>query len=66
MKLNPKMYELLEKKIKVYEIIINKIKDIDFELLSEFEKEFIKLQNIDNEISNDPELSMEKVLKIRL
>ena len=60
------MHELLDKKIKVYESIIDRIKDIDFELLSEFEKEFIKLQNIDDEINNDPQLSMEKVLKIRL
>ena len=64
--MNPKMHELLDKKIKVYESIIDRIKDIDFELLSEFEKEFIKLQNIDDEINNDPQLSMEKVLKIRL
>jgi len=64
--LNPKYQELLEKKIRVYEKIINDMKTIDFELVAEFEKEFIKLQNIDEEINNDPETSIQKVLKIKL
>lgn len=64
--MHPKLQELLEKKISVYESIINEIKITDFELLAEFEKEFRKIQNIDDEIHEDPEIALQKVLKIKL
>ena len=64
--MNPKLQELYEKKIKVYETIISEIKDIDFELIAEFEKEFKQLESIDRQINDDPKLSIEKLMKVKL
>lgn len=64
--MNKKLQELYESKIKIYERIINEIKEIDFELIAEFEKEFRKLENIDKVIKTNPDLMKQKLLKIRL
>lgn len=64
--MNPKLQELYEKKIKIYESMIAEIKEIDFELLAEFEKEFKQLENIDRQINDDPKLSVEKLMKVKL
>jgi hypothetical protein len=64
--MNPKLQELYEKKIKIYETMIKEIKDIDFELIMEFEKEFKQIENIDRQIQDDPKLSMEKLMKVKL
>lgn len=64
--MNPKMQELLERKIKVYESIISGIKDIDYSILSEFYSEFEKIENIDRRIKEDPSLFVERVMKIKL
>lgn len=64
--MNNKLQELYESKIKVYEYIIDEIKDIDMELIAEFEKEFKKIDDIDRRIIMDPELSTEQLLKIKL
>lgn len=64
--MNPKLQELYEKKIKVYETIITEIKEIDFMLVAEFEKEFKQIENIDRQINDDPKLSIEKLMKVKL
>jgi len=64
--MNIDLQELLQQKINIYESIIDEIKDIDFALIAQFEKEFIKIKNIDSKINDDPKLSLEKVMKIRL
>lgn len=64
--INEKLQELYEAKIKIYEKIIKEIKEIDFELVVEFEKEFKKLEDIDRRINSDPEMSTQKLLKIKL
>ena len=64
--MNPKLQELLEKKIRIYEGIISEIKDIDFELISQFYSEFQSLENIDKSIKSDPSLLAEIVMKIKL
>lgn len=64
--MNEKLQELYESKIKIYEGIIMEIKEIDFGLIAEFESEFKKLDDIDRRINNDPELSKEQLMKIRL
>jgi|SaaInlStandDraft_4_1057021.scaffolds.fasta_scaffold28131_2 hypothetical protein len=64
--MNKKLQELYESKIRVYERIIDEIKSIDISLISEFEKEFKKIEDIDRRIKSDPELSIEQLLKIKL
>ena len=64
--MNEKLQELYEAKIKIYESIINEIKQIDFGLVAEFESEFKKIDDINRRINSDPELSKEQLLKIRL
>ena len=64
--MNEKLQELYEAKIKIYESIIYEIKELDFALIAEFESEFKKLDDINRRIINDPELSKEQLLKIRL
>ena len=64
--MNKKLQELYESEIRVYERIIDEIKSIDISLISEFEKEFKKIEDIDRRIKSDPELSIEQLLKIKL
>lgn len=64
--MNEKLQELYEAKIKIYESIITEIKQIDFGLIAEFETKFKKIDDINRRINNDPELSKEQLLKIRL
>ena len=64
--MNPKLQELLEKKIRIYEGIISEIKGADFELISQFYSEFQSLENIDKSIKSDPSLMTEMVMKIKL
>ncbi len=64
--MNPKLQELLESKIKVYEKIISEIKDVDYTLIAEFYPEFEKLEKIDRSINEDPALTTERVMKIKL
>lgn len=64
--MNPRLQELLESKIKVYEKIISEIKDVDYELIAEFYPEFEKLEKIDRTINDDPALTTERVMKIKL
>ena len=64
--MNPKLQELLEKKIRIYEGIISEIKDIDCNLISRFYREFQSLENIDKSIKSDPSLMTEMVMKIKL
>jgi len=64
--MNPKLQELYERKIRIYESIIDEIKNIDFELLIDFEKEFKQLENINRQIAEDPKLSIEKLMKVKL
>lgn len=64
--MNPKLQELLEKKIRIYEGIISEIKDMDFNLISQFYSEFQSLENIDKSIKSDPSLMTEMVMKIKL
>ena len=64
--MNEKLQELYEAKIRIYESIISKIKDIDFEILVDFEIEFKKLEELNRRITDDPELSKQQLLKMRL
>ena len=64
--MNPKLQELLESKIKVYEKIISDIKDIDYELIADFYSDFEKLEKLDRVINDDPALTVERVMKIKL
>lgn len=64
--MNDKLQELYEAKIKIYESIISEIKEIDFALLTEFESEFKKLDDLNRKINSDPELYKQQLLKIRL
>ena len=64
--MNPKLQEILESKIKVYETIINGIKEIDYSVLSEFYSEFDKLEKLDRKIKEDPQMATERVMKIKL
>ena len=64
--MNKKLQELYESKIKIYEKIINEIKEIDFELIAEFEIEFKKIDNINKTIATEPELFKQQLLKIKL
>jgi len=63
---NPKLQELLESKIKVYENIIEGIKDIDYQVISEFYSEFEKLEKLDRKIKEDPTMHTERVMKLKL
>ena len=64
--MNEKLQELYEAKIRIYESIISKIKDIDFEILVDFEIEFKKLEELNRRITDDPELAKQQLLKMRL
>ena len=64
--MSEKLQELYEAKIRIYESIISKIKDIDFEILVEFETEFKKLDELNKRITDDPELAKQQLLKMRL
>jgi hypothetical protein len=64
--MNPKLQELLEDKIKIYETIINGIKEIDYSTLSNFYSEFEMIEKIDIKIKEDPQMTTERVMKIRL
>ena len=64
--MNLKLQELLESKIKVYDKIISEIKDIDYELITQFYSEFDKIESIDRKIKEDPIMNTERVMKIRL
>lgn len=64
--MNEKLQELYTAKIKIYDFIINEIKQIDFGLIAQFESEFKKIEDINRRINDDPELSKEQLLKIRL
>lgn len=64
--MNKKLQELYESKIKIYEQIINEIKEIDFELIVEFEKEFKKIDSINKKIATEPDLFRQQLLKIKL
>ena len=64
--MNKQLQKLLEQKIKIYEQIISGIKDLDFELITTFEGDFQKIENIDRKINSNNELSVEKLMKIKL
>lgn len=61
--MNPKLQELLESKIKVYEKIIAGIKDVDYQLVVEFYSEFEQIEKIDRVINDDPTITIERVMK---
>ena len=64
--MNLRLQELLESKIKIYEKIISEIKDLDYSLITEFYPEFERLEKIDRIINDDPALTTERVMKIKL
>lgn len=58
---------LYEEKIKIYEQILNEIKDIDMELIIEFENEFNKIDVLNDKINAlKPEILKEKIMTMQL
>jgi len=64
--MNNQLQDLLEQKIRIYEKIISGIKEIDFELITEFEGEFQKIEKIDRRINSDNNMSVNKLMVFKL
>ncbi|RLC46033.1 MAG: hypothetical protein DRH57_06885 [Candidatus Cloacimonadota bacterium] len=64
--MSSKIQDILESKIKVYEQIILGIKEIDYELISNFYYEFEQLEKLDRKIKEDPTMATERVMNIKL